>query len=211
MYLLELKQSNNNNWYLNLFLRKSSCETRFFLFQCDTLKIGDNMKNLSDEKIILIRRLIGLGSAIICLLLMLLNFINFTSTSTVNSSSSITWDEGFSLFSFLFNGKTEVLAMPITYLREIFGYSYVVMWIVFSLVLISICVLAVGIFMKKSIVSKIGSCFLVSAIVLLFTMSFDRYSIGNTVMYLDMFTWGFWLIAIISAVGLYSTIMLKDK
>ena len=105
----------------------------------------------------------------------------------------------------------EVLAMPITYLREIFGYSYVVMWIVFSLVLISICVLAVGIFMKKNIVSKIGSCFLVSAIVLLFTMSFDRYSIGNTVMYLDMFTWGFWLIAIISAVGLYSTIMLKDK
>ena len=169
------------------------------------------MKNLSDEKIILIRRLIGLGSAIICLLLMLLNFINFTSTSTVNSSSSITWDEGFSLFSFLFNGKMEVLAMPITYLREIFGYSYVVMWIVFSLVLTSICVLTVGLFMKKNIVSKIGSCVLVSAIVLLFTMSFDRYSIGNIVMYLDMFTWGFWLIAIISAVGLYSTIMLKDK
>lgn len=169
------------------------------------------MKNLNDEKIVLIRKLIGLGSAVLCFLLMFLKFINFTSTSTVNSSSSITWDEGFSLFNFLFNGKMEVLAMPITYLREIFGYSYVVMWIVFSLVLISICILTVGIFTKKNIVSKIGSCVLVSSLVLLFTISFDRYSIGNTAMYLDMFTWGFWLIAIISAVGLYSTIMLKDK
>ena len=50
-----------------------------------------------------------------------------------------------------------------------------------------------------------------SAIVLLFTISFDRYSIGNTVAYLDIFTVGFWFMAIISAIGLYSTSTLKDS
>ena len=169
------------------------------------------MKNLSKEKIIFIRKLIGLGSAVLCLLLMLFKFINYTSMSEVTNSSSIVWDEGISLFSFLFSDKAEVLAVPASRLREIFAYSNVVMWIVFILVCISIVILGSGLFFKKNLVSKIGSIILVSAHVLLFTVSFDRYSIGNTVAYLDVFTLGFWLMVIISVVGLYSTVTLKDN
>lgn len=169
------------------------------------------MKILSKEKNVLIRKLIGLGSAILCLLLMFFKFINYTSMSEVTNSSSIVWDDGMSLFSFLFSNKTEVLSIPVSRLREIFVYSNVIMWISFVLVCISIVILSGGIFLKKNIISKVGSLVLVSAIVLLFTISFDRYSIGNTVAYLDLFTVGFWFMAIISAIGLYSTSTLKDS
>lgn len=169
------------------------------------------MKILSKEKNVLIRKLIGLGSAILCLLLMFLKFINYTSISEVTNSNSIIWDDGISLFSLLFSDKAEVLATPVSYLREIFVYGNVIMWISFILVCISIIVLGGGIFFKKSIASKVGSIILVSSMVLLFTVSFDKYHIGNTVMYLDVFTWGFWLMVIISAIGLYSTSTLKDS
>ena len=167
--------------------------------------------SFSKEKIILIRKLIGLGSAVLCLLLMFFKFINYTSMSEVTNSSSIVWDEGISLFSFLFSSKVEVLAIPVFRLREIFAYSNVIMWISFVLVCISIVIASSGIFFKKNIISKVGSIVLVSALVLMFTISFDRYTIGNTVAYLDIFTLGFWLMTIISAVGLYSTITLKDS
>ena len=105
------------------------------------------MKILSKEKTVLIRKLIGLGSAILCLLLMFFEFINYTSMSEVTNSSSIVWDDGMSLFSFLFSNKTEVLSIPVSRLREIFVYSNVIMWISFVLVCISIVILSCGIFL----------------------------------------------------------------
>ena len=95
------------------------------------------MKILSKEKNVLIRKLIGLGSAIFCLVLMFLKFINYTSISEVTNSNSIIWDDGISLFSLLFSDKAEVLATPVSYLREIFVYGNVIMWISFILVCIS--------------------------------------------------------------------------
>ena len=95
------------------------------------------VKNLSNEKIIFIKRLIGLGSAVVCLLLMLINFISYTSSSTLNSGSAITWDDGLSLFSFLFNGSYEVLDSKASILRDIFTFSYVLAWISFVLCIIS--------------------------------------------------------------------------
>ena len=115
------------------------------------------MKNLSNEKIIFIKRLIGLGSAVICLLLMLINFISYTSSSTINSGAAITWDDGFSLFGFLFNGNYEVLDSKVSILRDIFTFSYVLSWISFVLCAISIIVLAIGVITKRNMTTKIGS------------------------------------------------------
>jgi hypothetical protein len=169
------------------------------------------MRNISGDKLILIKKLVGLGSSILCLILMLLRFINYTSTSTLNSGSSITWDDGVSLFSFLFDEKYAVFDGTVAILREAFGYSYVIMWISFVLCLISIILLVVGVFIKKGIVSKIGSFMLVGAIILLFTIIFDREVSGNTIRYLNIFSFGYVLIVLSCSIGTVSTITLKDK
>lgn len=169
------------------------------------------MKNLSNEKIIFIKRLIGLGSAVVCLLLMLINFISYTSSSTLNSGAAITWDDGLSLFSFLFNGKYEVLDSKVSILRDIFTFSYVLAWISFVLCGASIIVLSVGIIKKNNMITKIGSYILLVSTLILVLSIFDRYEAGNTVKYLNIFTWGYGLIVLVSSLGLAATITLEDK
>ena len=169
------------------------------------------MKEISGIKLVLVKKLIGLGSAIVCFLLMLLKFVKYTSTSKLSSGSSITWDDGVSLFNFLFDKDYEVFDGNVTILRDAFGYSYVIMWVSFVLCLTSIILLTVGFFLKKGIVSKIGSFVLIGAIVLLFTVVFDKECSGNTVRYLNIFTLIYGLIVLIGVVGLAATITLNDK
>lgn len=169
------------------------------------------MKSLSKEKLILIKKLIGLGSGILCILLMLVNFITYTSSSSLASGTSITWDDKVSLFSFLFNGDLEVLDAKVSVLRDVFTFSYVIMWVSFILCLVSIIVLTVGVFMKKSVISKIGNGLLLGAILILSFVSFNKYDAGNTIRYLNVFGWGYIFIILISIVGIGSTFTLEDK
>ena len=169
------------------------------------------MKKLSKEKLVLIKKLIGVGSGVLCILLMFINFITYTSSSSLASGSSITWDDKVSLFNFLFNGNLEVLDAKVSVLRDVFTFSYVVMWFSFVLCLVSVIVLVVGIFMKKSLISKVGSSMLLGAILLLTIISFNKYEVGNTIRYLNVFGWSYVLITLISIVGMAATFTVKDK
>ena len=169
------------------------------------------MKKFSNHELVVIKKLIGLGSAFLCLLMMLFNFIEYTSSSSLLSGGTITESEGVSLINFLFNKNHEVFDGNVEILRDVFGYSYVVMWIVFILSIVSVILLAIGFFMKQGMISKIGSSVSLGTVVLLMTLTFNRYSIGSTVRYLDVFTWIYGIIVIISGIGFVSTITLKDK
>lgn len=169
------------------------------------------MKNLDEKKLILIKKLIGLGSAILCVLLMLFKFIKYTSSSLLLSGGSITWSAKTSLFTFLFNGDYTLLDGRISTLRDVFPFSYVVMWMTFIISLISIVILSVGIFTKKNLVSKIGSYALIAGILLLTLLSFNRYEASKTLRYLDCFSPTYLLILFISFIGVLSTHTLKDK
>jgi len=170
------------------------------------------MKNLTNKQLVLIKKCIGAGCALICLLLMFFKVFNYTSSSSVLNGDAITWSKGVSLYSFLFNGDLVVLDSPVSYLREMFGYSHVIMWISFVISLLSLGVLVFGIFSKKNLFSKIGSIALVVAMALFITISFDSQPIGDiTVKYLSIFTPFYIISLIISVIGLFSTLTLKDK
>jgi hypothetical protein len=168
------------------------------------------MKNMNKEKLILVKKLIGLGSAVLCLLLMLIKFIKYTSTSTLVSGGSLTWESNISLYSFLFNKDFEAFDGTISVLREAFEYSHVVMWISFILCLVSVAILTAGVFMKKGLLSKIGSFVLMGAIVILATLIFDRETSANTVRYLNVFTIGYLLLIVTSGLGLMATVTIKE-
>ena len=169
------------------------------------------MKNLSNEKLILIKKSIGLGCSILCGLLMFLNFITYTSSSSLASGSSITWDDKVSLFNFLFNGDLIVLDARVNVLRDVFTFSYVVMWISFILCLVSVVILTVGVFINKSFFSKLGSSLLLGGLLILSVISFDKYKIGNTIRHLNVFGLGYIFIILVSIVGLSCTFTLDDK
>ena len=169
------------------------------------------MKNLDTKKLILIKKLIGLGCGVLSLLLMFLNFIKYTSSSSIKSGSAITWHDQTSLFTFLFNGKSALLDSKVYILRDIFSFSHVVMWVSFIICLISIAILIVGVFSKKGLISKIGSYALSTSILLLIIIRFKPYTSGNTIKYLDCFTPIYLLILLISFVGLFATSTLEDK
>ena len=169
------------------------------------------MKKMKKNKLILVKKLIGLGSAVLCLLFMFIKFIKYTSTSTLISGGSLTWDSNISLYNFLFSEKHDVFDGSISIVREAFGYSHVVLWISFILCLASVAILTVGIFMKKGLISKIGSFVLMGAIVILATLIFDREASANTVRYLNVFTLGYLLLIVTSGLGLMATVTIKDK
>lgn len=168
------------------------------------------MKNMNNEKMILVKKLIGLGSAVLCLLLMLIKFIKYTSTSTLVSGGSLTWESNISLYSFLFDKDYESFDGTISILKEAFAYSNVVMWISFVLCVVSVIVLTVGVFVRKGLVSKIGSFILIGAIVILATLIFDKETSANTVRYLNVFTIGYLLLIVTSGLGLMATVTIKD-
>ena len=170
------------------------------------------MKNLSDKKLVLIKKCIVVGCAGICLLLMLLNTFKYTSSSSLSGGGdSITWSDSFSLYDFLFNGNLTVLDSKVTYLRELFSFSYVVMWISFILSPIALLILSYGIFNKKNLFSKVGSIIIVVSTALLILISFDTHSLGRTTKYLTVFT-PFYLIALsLSVISLVTVLSIKEE
>ena len=170
------------------------------------------MKKFKKKNMILIKKCIGLAGSVFCLFLMMFNFIKYTSSTTLISGSDITFYSNVSLTKFLFNGEYAVFDGNINILRDVFGYSHVLLWIVFILSIISIVTLVCGIFVKKSLISKIGSCVSLGSVLLLLTLAFDRYSYGNnTVRYLDIFTLIYGLMILFSVLGFISVITLEDK
>lgn len=169
------------------------------------------MKNLSKDKVVFLKKIIGLCSALLCLLMLFLNFIDYTSSSTLLSGGNITKSSSVSLFNFIFNKDHKVFDGNISILREVFKYSYVIMWISFILILVSIIIFLFGYFYKKSLLSKIGSFVLLAGIILLGTMFFDKYSVGNTVRYLNVFTLEYCLCLFVCVFGLVTSFNLDNK
>ena len=92
----------------------------------------DKIKNAS--QLAIIKKLIALGCSLLCVLLLFTKMLKYTATTTlIGGSDSITMSGGFSLFNFLFNGDLNVMDTKIKFLREMFSFSHVVMWISFCL------------------------------------------------------------------------------
>lgn len=147
------------------------------------------MNNLKNTQLITIKKLIAVGCAILCTLLMFTKMFRYTATTTFTSGSdSVTMSGEFSLVSFLFNENLAIMDSKVEFLREIFAFSYVIMWISFSLCVISLIVLIIGALLKKTLVSKIGGISLMVSIILNVLVSFNRYPSGNTIRYIEFFT-----------------------
>ena len=146
------------------------------------------MKNMSKEQLILIKRGIGTGCALVCLLLMLFNVFTYTSSTAVLSGGDVTWDEGVSLYTMLFNGDSIVVYDKVSYIREILVFSQVIMWIGFIGMIGSFCIGAYGIFTKKNLFSKIASISLISSLAILLLINFDVEKAVNTSKYLTVLT-----------------------
>lgn len=170
------------------------------------------MKNLSNKQLLLIRKCIGVGCAVVCLFLMFLNMFKYTSSTSLSSGNdAVTWSEGISLYNFLFNGDKVVLYDSVEYLREIFAFSHVIMWISFIASVLALGALIYGAFSKKILFSKIGSIGLVCAIGILILISFDSYSIVRTTKYLSIFTPVYLISLVISIIGLFSIVTISDN
>jgi len=169
------------------------------------------MKNMSKEKLIFIKKLVGVGSAVLCLLMMMFNFIDYTSTSSIATGGDITWSDSFSLFSFLFNGNKEVIDCNISVLRDVFTFSYVIVWISAVLCLASIIISLVGVFSKKNIFSKMGGYISIVSALILILITFNRYSAGNTIRYLDVFNWIYAIIIFVTILGTVCVVSIDEK
>lgn len=168
------------------------------------------MKKLNNKQM-LIRKLVSLGCAVVCVLLMMVNFISYTSSSSLIGGGAVTWNNKVSLFNFLFNGDKVVMDAEVSVLRDVFGFAYVIMWISFILFVASIVLLTIGVFMKKTLISKLGSCILFGGLLLLCLISFDKYEFGNTIKYMDVFTLMYGVIVLVSVGGLVSSLTLDNK
>ena len=169
------------------------------------------MKKLSESRLIIIKKIIGFCSALICMSLMFVGVIRYTSSSMIGSSKdSVQFSDSVSLYSFLFNGNYEVLDSKVSILRDTFKFSYMILWMCFIFCLVGIALLAISFFVKKSLISKIGGYIFLGGILALSLLVFDRYERGNTVKYLDVFTWWYGLIILVSIVGLMSSSSLTD-
>lgn len=169
------------------------------------------MKNMSKEQLILIKKGIGAGCALLCLLLMLFNVFTYTSSTSVLSGGDVTWDDGVSLYTMLFNGDSIVVYDKVSYIREILVFSQVVMWISFIGMVGSFCVGAYGVFTKKNLFSKIASISLISSIGILLLINFDVEKIANTSKYLSVLTPFYFICLLVAGLGLLSTLTIKDK
>lgn len=170
------------------------------------------MKNFTNKQLVLIKKCISAGCALLCVLFMLFNLFTYTSsTEMLSGTEYLTWTDGFSMFSFLFNGKQRVLETNITLIREIFSFSYVVVWISFILQILSLGILIYGIFSKKSLFSKIGSVSLLASYAILILISFDTYSLGRTIRYLSVFNLFYFLELVLCGMSVFSSFTIKTK
>lgn len=169
------------------------------------------MKKLSNQKLLLLKKVVGAACALLCLLFMLFNVFNYTSSTSLASGENLTWSEGFSMINFLFNGKKDVLETTISILREVFSFSFVIVWVSFVLQIVALGILIYGIFNRKSLFSKIGSITLVVSLALLILVSFETYSLGKTVRYLSIFTPFYFISLAISIVGLIGIFNIKNR
>lgn len=170
------------------------------------------MKNLSNKQIILIKKCVAAGCALLCMILMLFNILSYTSSTEIaNSGEHLTWKDDFSVFSFLFNAKVDVLETNISVLRNLFPFSYVIVWVSYIVQTISFYILVYGIFNVKNLFSRIGAISLLSSIGLLLLVSFDVDILGKTIRYLSVFTPFYFIALIISVIGLISVLNIKNK
>lgn len=170
------------------------------------------MKNLTNKQLILIKKCISTGCCLLCLVFMLLNIFTYTSsTEMFNGTEYLTWNDGFSMFNFLFNGNVTVLETNVSFIREMFSFSFVIVWISFVLQIVSLGILVYGIFSKKILFSKIGStCLLVSYIILIL-VSFDTYTLGKTVRYLSIFNIFYLIELLFCGISMFCAFTVKEK
>lgn len=170
------------------------------------------MKKLTNKQIILAKKSVGAGCALLCIVFALLNVFTYTSSSEMfNGTEYLTWSEGFSMFNFLFNGDSTVLETNVSYIRKMFGFSYVIVWISFVLQIISLGILVYGIFSKKNLFSKVGSVVLLVSYVILILVSFDTYSLGKTVKYLSVFNLVYFVELLLCGFSVFCTYTIKGK
>ena len=143
--------------------------------------------------------------------LFFLNVFKYTSSSSVISGGNVTWDEGVSLYNFLFNGDLLVVYDKIEYIREILPFSCVIMWISFIGMLVSLGISIFGIFHKKGWFSKIGNIILMICLSILILISFEVETVVNTSKYLSVITPGYFICLVVGGLGVFSTITLKNK
>ena len=146
------------------------------------------MKNMSKEQLILIKKGIGAGCILVCLLLMLFNVFTYTSSTSVMSGGDVTWNEGVSLYTMLFSGDSIVVYDKVEYIREILTFSCVIMWISFIGMIGAFCLGAYGIFCKRNLFSKIASIVLISSLGILLLVNFGVERVANTSKYLSVLT-----------------------
>ena len=170
------------------------------------------MDRLKKVNIGLIKKVVALVSMIGCFLLMFTDFISYTSkTSISGGKDAVILSDGVSLFSFLFNGGKSVLDADVGRLRDMFGFSHILMWVVLILTIGSIALFIVGLCMKKNLFVKISSVIFFGAILGLFLMSFDVYEVTKTVKYLDVFTWKYWIMTLFSGLSVGVVCALEEK
>lgn len=170
------------------------------------------MGKISNKQLITIKKCISLGCAVICMILMAFKGMEYISSSKLTSGSDpIVWSDTISLYSILFNKDAMVLENNVGYIREVLTFSYVVMWISFVLSVVSLGILVYGVYSKKSLFSKIGSCILTASFILLLLVNFDNYEIGITTKYLSISTPLYLITLLVSIIGLFSIFTIKDK
>lgn len=170
------------------------------------------MRNLTNKQLVLIKKCIAAGCALLCTVFILLNIFTYTSsTEMFDGTEYLTWSDGFSMFNFLFNGKANVLDNNVYFIREMFGFSYVIIWISFILLIISLGILIYGIFNKKSLFSKIGSMSLLVSFSILILVNFNTVSLGKTVIYLSVFNVFYLIQVLLCGISVFSTFTIKEK
>ena len=169
------------------------------------------MKKMTNNKVIFLKRNVGVICGLLCLILMFFNVFNYiSSTEIISRGENLIWSDGFSMFNFLFNDKLDVLETNVSLLRKMFPFAHVIVWISYIAQLISFSILIHGAVSKKNLFSKIGAISLVSSVTMLILVSFDVYSLGRTVRYISIFTPFYFIALAISVIGLIAILNIKS-
>lgn len=170
------------------------------------------MKNLSNKQLVLMKKCVAAGCALLCMVFMLFNVFTFTSSTTFSNGEDVYSESGgFSMFGFLLGNESTSLGMSFSVLRELFSFSYVIVWISFVLQVIALGILIYGVFSKKSWLSKIGSICLLVSYGILILVSFDTYPLGRTVKYLSIFNVWYFIEIMLCSISAFSTFTIKEK
>ena len=82
------------------------------------------MKNLSNKQLVLIKKCIAAGCAVLCIVFMLFNVFTFTSSTTFSNGEDIYSESGgFSMLGFLLGNESTALDMNFSIVRDFFPFS----------------------------------------------------------------------------------------